>query len=219
MLGIYESSVKKISFETGMKQPDVINALESFERVGKVKRVGNYIILVNYMKHQNYNTNMKKSAIDSYNTLPNELKIKGLDIGKDNPSEGFERLSNAFGMVSKIEVEYEVEYENELEEEYKSGIVIFPKIEFSEFWDLYDKKVDRVKSEKKWKSLKDLDRQNILQHLPEYIKATPDKSFRKNPLTYLNARTWEDEELPTVPKKEKSFDKKESMLEKLAQIK
>jgi len=110
MLGIYEASIKKISFETGIVPLVVKTYLKDFEEADKVKYIDNMVILINYMKHQNYNTNMKKSAIDTYNDLPKSLKVKGLDINKGNPIEGFERLSKAYGMVRKVEVEYEVEY-------------------------------------------------------------------------------------------------------------
>lgn len=122
MLGIYENSVKKISFETGLTTNEVESTLKAFERVGKVKRKNHYIILVNYMKHQNYNTNMKKSAIDVYNNLPKELKVSGLEVTKANPLKGFESLLNAYGMVSKIEVEYEVEKETKLEVEKENAL-------------------------------------------------------------------------------------------------
>ena len=115
MLGIYEASIKKICFETGLNKETVLKGLKDFERLGKVKYINNYVVLVNYMKHQNYNTNMKKSAIDIYNELPKELKDSKLNIDRSNPSEGFERLLNHYGMVRKIEVEYEVEEEVELE--------------------------------------------------------------------------------------------------------
>ena len=132
MLGIYESSVKKIAFETGIRKDDVLKHLKGFERVGKVKYINNYVVLVNFMKHQNFNTNMKKSAIDIYNNLPNMLKENELNISKSNPSEGFETLLNAFGMVPKreVEVEYEVETEYELEtkEEVKKEETLKPKV-------------------------------------------------------------------------------------------
>lgn len=117
MLGIYESSLKKISFETGLSKSEVFNALKGFEKVSKVKYINNFVVLVNFMKHQNFNTNMKKSAIDIYNNLPKELKGNDLNISKLNPSEGFETLLKHFGMVSKVEVEYEIEVEYETEEE------------------------------------------------------------------------------------------------------
>lgn len=123
MLGIYESSIKKISFETGIDKPTIEKALKGFETLGKVKRIGNWIVLVNYMKHQNYNLNMKKSAIDAYNSLPKELKNSKIDVSKNNPSEGFETLLNHYGMVRKIEYEYEEEYEEEI----KDSLIDFDK--------------------------------------------------------------------------------------------
>ena len=115
MLGVYEASVKKISNDTDIDREIVSEALKSFSNDGKVKYISNRVILINYMRHQNFNTNMKKSAIDIYNSLPKELKIKDLIISKDNPLEGFESLSNHYGMVPKVEVEVELELEVEVE--------------------------------------------------------------------------------------------------------
>jgi hypothetical protein len=66
-------------------------------------------------------------------------------------------------------------------------------IEFDLFWDLYEKKVNRVKSEKKWLSLKDKEREAIIDFIPRYKKNQPDPQFRKDPMTFLNNRSWEDE--------------------------
>jgi len=64
---------------------------------------------------------------------------------------------------------------------------------FDFFWNLYDKKVDRPKSERKWNALSDKDQQAIIDYIPKYIKSQPDKKFRKNPTTFLNNRSWENE--------------------------
>ena len=119
MLGIYELSIKKMSFETGIPKDEISKALKGFETVKKVKHIKNYVVLVNYLKHQNFNTNMKKSAIDTYNSLPKELKDSKLTISKSNPIESFETLSNHFGMVRKVEVEVEDEIEVEIKKEDK----------------------------------------------------------------------------------------------------
>ena len=67
-------------------------------------------------------------------------------------------------------------------------------IEFEKFWDLYNYKVgSKSKVLKKWESLNELDRGMIMEHLPHYIKSTPDKQFRKHPATYLNNQGWFDE--------------------------
>ena len=66
--------------------------------------------------------------------------------------------------------------------------------EFEKFWDLYNYKVgSKSKVLKKWESLTDLDRGMIMEHLPHYVKSTPDKQFRKHPATYLNNQGWFDE--------------------------
>ena len=67
-------------------------------------------------------------------------------------------------------------------------------IEFEKFWDLYNYKVgSKSKVLKKWESLTDLDRGMVMEHLPHYVKSTPDKQFRKHPATYLNNQGWFDE--------------------------
>lgn len=123
MLGIYEVSIKKISFDTGIDKGIVQKALEGFERLGKVKYIDNYIILTKYLKHQSFNTNMKKSAIDCYNDLPQSLKFQGVTISKDNPLEGFETLLKHYGILSKVEVEVEYETEYEIKKETKKTLM------------------------------------------------------------------------------------------------
>ena len=160
MLGIYEVSIRKITFDTGLKKEEVVKALKEFERLKKVKYVNNFVILVNFLKHQNFNTNMKKSAIDVYNDLPNELKDSKLTIHKGNPSEGFESLCKHYGMVRKVEVEVEVEVEEEVEEEKKDNKKRLS--DFDIFWDLYDKKKHTKDAKAKFLKLPQKDVDKIL---------------------------------------------------------
>ena len=64
---------------------------------------------------------------------------------------------------------------------------------FQEFRDLYDKKIDRWAVEKKRKKLKPKDIEDIFIHIPKYKQETPDRQFRKNPETYINNKSWENE--------------------------
>ena len=67
-------------------------------------------------------------------------------------------------------------------------------IDFDFFWNDYDKKVgDKQKLKNKWNKLSDKDRNEIMNYLPLYIEAVPDKQFRKNPETFLNNKSWLDE--------------------------
>lgn len=64
---------------------------------------------------------------------------------------------------------------------------------FISFWNIYDKKIDRPKCEKKWLKLSDNDKKAILAYVPNYTKSTPEKKYRKHPATFLNNRSWENE--------------------------
>jgi hypothetical protein len=115
MLGIYEVSFRKISFETGLDIETLKKAFKSFETINKIKYKHNHVFLLNFLKHQKFNTNMKISAIDCYNELPKELKDSQLSINKDDINKGFERLCQGFGILRKVEVEDEVKLEDEKE--------------------------------------------------------------------------------------------------------
>lgn len=65
-------------------------------------------------------------------------------------------------------------------------------VEFEKFWDLYNKKVDSKKCKDKFIKLSKNEIDNIFEKLPLYIKATPEIQYRKNPLTWLNGKCWED---------------------------
>lgn len=65
---------------------------------------------------------------------------------------------------------------------------------FEDFWNLYDKKVgDKDKIIKKWLALSDQDREAVIKYIPGYIKSKPDKQYRKDPATFLNNKSWNDE--------------------------
>jgi hypothetical protein len=67
-------------------------------------------------------------------------------------------------------------------------------IAFDWFWNDYDKKVgDKTKLKKKWNKLSDEERQNAMNYIELYKQAVTDKQFRKNPETFLNNKSWNDE--------------------------
>ena len=64
---------------------------------------------------------------------------------------------------------------------------------FAEFWDLYGKKTDSSKCKAKFARLTKTEIELLFEKLPAYIKSTPDKQYRKNPITWLNGKCWNDE--------------------------
>jgi len=64
---------------------------------------------------------------------------------------------------------------------------------FDEFWNLYGKKIDTKKCKAKFDKLSKANQDKIFDVLPDYIASTPDKQFRKLPMTWLNGECWNDE--------------------------
>jgi len=67
-------------------------------------------------------------------------------------------------------------------------------IDFEWFWNEYDKKIgEKQKLKKKWNKLTEEERQNAMNYIDLYKQSVPDKQFRKNPETFLNNKSWNDE--------------------------
>lgn len=142
------------------------------------------------------------------NPVMEEIRLKRLkhknyqrENGKlgGRPKKANQNLNNNLGesqtKPKPKPTEKPLESENEIYITTNSNIsnTTASKPSFEDFWDLYDKKVDRKTCELKWKKLSQVDKEKIMENLPLYIVATPEKQFRKNPETYLFNRSWENE--------------------------
>lgn len=70
---------------------------------------------------------------------------------------------------------------------------------FETFWNAYNKMRNRGECEFIWQRLSDIDKANIMQHVTKYVTSTPNKKYRKDPITYLKNRSWEDEIITDTP--------------------
>lgn len=172
--GIYEISFRSMAFETGYNQETIDKLIHFFEKAGKIKysRKTNEIAIRNFVKH-NPQGSPKVAAF-----VQKELKQV-----KDRLLIPYLYATDT---VSQEEQEQEQEEEQEQDE-----VIVWPS--FLDFWNKYDKKQDKPKCEKKWKKITQGAREKIMLHLEVYIPSTPDKQYRKNPLTYLNSESWENE--------------------------
>jgi len=94
--------------------------------------------------------------------------------------------------TQKKPLEDEYEKEGEYKKEKEVEIEIYPN--FDDFWDEYDKKVgDKSKIKKKWDELPYNEKEKIMNYVPHYKLSSPDKKFRKNPETFFNNKSWNDE--------------------------
>ena len=87
--------------------------------------------------------------------------------------------------------ERRAETETETKQETETELRVWPS--FDDFWDAYGKKVEKPKAEAKWKKISQEAREKIMDHVPRYVQNTPDVTYRKNPATYLNNESWNDE--------------------------
>lgn len=78
--GIYEISLSRISYETGIEKKALIAYLEKFIGDKKVMRTGNWVVLCNFAKCQSINPKVKLGMQRIIDDLPIEvLGIKGFD--------------------------------------------------------------------------------------------------------------------------------------------
>jgi uncharacterized protein YdaU (DUF1376 family) len=79
---------------------------------------------------------------------------------------------------------------------------------FEIFWNAYGKKQDGKKCLEKWMKLSIDEINAALDKVDAYVASTPDVTYRKNPLTWLNGKCWNDEIIkPTTSAKATNFDK------------
>jgi len=74
--------------------------------------------------------------------------------------------------------------------------------DFDKFWDMYGKHTDKKKCSEKFMKLAESEVAAIKETLYSYIRSTPDVKYRKNPLTYLNGKCWQD----ITPQEQKQAD-------------
>lgn len=71
--------------------------------------------------------------------------------------------------------------------------------DFSEFWALYPKRVDRKRAERAWARLTKAARKKALAHLSRRPYADVERQFVPNPTTYIHGERWNDEALEQQP--------------------
>ena len=65
--------------------------------------------------------------------------------------------------------------------------------EFERFWNFYDKKIGKIKTEKLWAKLGRKEIEAIRITIKNYLEATPEKKYRKYPERYLSNKCWLDD--------------------------
>ena len=94
--GVYELSVRKVAFDTGIDKEMVEKILGRFESDGKILYRDGWVVLLNFFDNQKMNPNMVKGAVAFLNAAPEWVIEELLDR-----SEAFRRLSKPFECFEK----------------------------------------------------------------------------------------------------------------------
>jgi len=67
------------------------------------------------------------------------------------------------------------------------------EIGFNMFWNLFDKRIDKNHTRTAFMNLTIKEMGLAIKGVKAYVDSTPDKKYRKNPRTWLNAKAWKNE--------------------------
>jgi hypothetical protein len=171
--GIYEITIKQMCYDTGYNDDTIKKLILFFINTGKViySEHTKEMALKNWGKYNDSNSPKVRACIEK-----ELLKVKDRVL-----------IQYAYSIDTHTQEEEEQEEEQEKEQEQVN-------IDFDWFWTDYDKKVGvKEKLKKKWNKLTDQERENAMNYIELYKQSVPDKQFRKNPETFLNNKSWNDE--------------------------
>lgn len=187
--GVYELPLKFMAVETGIEKSMVEKILERFEKDEKIIFFDGWVIIKNQLKHQNINNSKIKAGIKRiFDEIPAEIREKWEQLVKNNMTHIYHMYESSHSNSNSNSNPNSNSEKKESEKKNKE------KIDFNVFWDFYKKKVgEKEKIKKKWDKLSLADQEAVLDYLPKYIAAQPEKRYRKNPETFLNNKSWNDE--------------------------
>lgn len=94
ILGIFEITDKRISFDTGISRPELKVILERFSNDRKIRRIGDHVAMLNFVKHQSYKGKLLTAAQNVFRALPSEV-IEDQEVKKIG--EYLNSLSKEYG--------------------------------------------------------------------------------------------------------------------------
>jgi hypothetical protein len=72
--GVYEITIKRIAYDTGIDREYVKEIISQLKQDGKIDREGDYVALSNFFKHQDYKGKRLEGAKQIINSLPEAVK-------------------------------------------------------------------------------------------------------------------------------------------------
>ena len=94
--GVYKITLRRISFDTGFNQETITNILKKFQKVGKVYKFQEFVIIPSWPRHQQYEKRTKiRTGIEiTLNDLPEELLLFLTSVGYEFPMQDILKSKN-----------------------------------------------------------------------------------------------------------------------------
>lgn len=190
--GIYEISLKRISFDTGIKIESILKTLKAFESLDKVYFIeeSNYIVLKNFIKHQKLNPNIKSGILNVVNSLPEKV-YELLFPESVKPFEAFESLSKSLNYIN-LNLNINLNINNNAfskkadvfnSDEDKEEKTPFFKTEILNLWNELSEVKHTENNQEVKKALKTITKkeaENLKTAIERYCKANNDKNYFYN---------------------------------------
>lgn len=192
IIGAYELSKGTIGRAVGLETLMLDEILKRFEKADKVHYVRGWVIIKNFIKHQNFKSpKIKTGILAELEDVPEDIK----NLIQIPYTYGIDTLSHINSNIIKLNTNTNSEIQGEGLNSLK--VVVSEKIPFQDFWGIYPNKTQKKKAEEKWNRLKVEVQDLILKDLPERIKGEKWQKdggkYVEMPTTYLNGERWNDE--------------------------
>jgi len=140
-------------------------------------------------------------------------------LGKQNNNKSYSKHLNNLNNSSQnadSDSDRDNDNDNKVVFSYDTDTEIYPT--FTDFFDLYDKKKNKHKSEIAWSTLSYDEKVKAVEYIPAYIEVTPQKRYRLDPLNFIENKGWENEIIKNDNDKKKkgySASFKQSIIDKV----
>ena len=176
--GIYEVPLRNIALDTGIDRVVIPDIFKKFETDKKIAYLDGWICIINYPKHQNYQSpTILKGVENEFKLIPSNIVDKCLLLGYP-----IDTLSIPFKGKVKAKVKVMVKEDEE---------------NFEKFWTEYPKKIAKKEAKKAFIKVCPIDETQLMIGLSKWKKSeqwTKDKGrFIPHPTTWLNQERWNDE--------------------------
>ncbi|HUT63037.1 MAG TPA: phage replisome organizer N-terminal domain-containing protein, partial [Anaerolineae bacterium] len=195
---------KKLSEITRTDVDTVMVAMDLFSKIGLIEKLENGEIYLKQLSEMVGSETSKAILM---------RRKRALDKMGNNVTKALPKCDPEIEIEIDKEIDKEIEIDKELNASQSNEL-------FEKFWDIYDLKKGKHRSQLAWDKLKQDDIKAIFDTIDLYIKYSKtdyadkkdQRTSRKYPLTYLNSRGWED--APDIPKSEGQLSRVFNLLEK-----